>query len=86
MSFFEILASAMRGMGHSLAPTIVSLIGTCALRFVWMFTMFYWFEGFGMLMNVYPVTWTVTNIAMIICFFVIKKKAFAKRQTEGFHI
>ena len=86
MSFFEILADAMRGMGHSLAPTIVSLIGTCALRFVWMFTMFYWFEGFGMLMNVYPVTWTVTNIAMIICFFVIKKKAFAKRQTEGFHI
>lgn len=86
MSLFEITAGAMRGMGHSLAPTIISLVGTCALRFAWMFMPFIWAGDFGMLMNVYPLTWTVTNIGMLVCFYFVRKKAFADRKANGFHI
>ena len=57
----------MRGFGKSLAPTLISLIGACALRIVWIYAVFYPFfpDNLTVLYLSYPITWIVTTIAYI---------------------
>mgnify|MGYP003540895800 FL=1 len=37
-SIYEISAGAMRGLGHSMTPAVISFIGSCALRLIWIST------------------------------------------------
>ena len=57
----------MRGFGKSLAPTLISLIGACALRIVWVYAVFYPFfpDNLTILYLSYPITWTVTTLAYV---------------------
>ena len=77
-SSYEISGQCLRGMGHSLLPALISVLGTCVLRIVWIFTIFQSFGTFEMLMNIYPITWAVTGIATLIAYAVISKKEFKK--------
>ena len=77
-SSYEISGQCMRGMGHSLLPALISVLGTCVLRIVWIYTLFQSFGTFEMLMNIYPITWTVTGIATLISYAIISKKEFKK--------
>jgi putative MATE family efflux protein len=76
----EIGAAALRGMGHSVLPAILTIFGTCILRVIWVFTIFPNHRSFDMLMNVYPVTWIVTGAMMLLSYFVIRKKEFRRIQ------
>lgn len=71
---YEVSAAAMRGMGHSTLPALITVIGTCLLRIAWVFTVFPKSHSFELLMHIYPITWTVTGIAMLIAYFVIRHK------------
>lgn len=64
----DVLVGSIRGMGYSIMPMIVSLIGACGLRVVWIFTVFQWFRSLEMLYISYPITWTVTLLVHFICF------------------
>lgn len=75
---YEISAAAMRGMGRSMLPAFITVLGTCAFRFLWVYTVFVKYNSFEMLMNVYPVSWVITGAAMLIAYFVVRKKAFAQ--------
>ena len=77
-SSYEISGQCMRGMGHSLLPALFSVLGSCVLRIVWIYTIFQSFRTFEMLLNVYPISWTITGIATLIAYFVISKKEFEK--------
>ena len=59
----------MRGFGKSLAPTIISLTGACALRIVWIYAVFYPFypDNLTVLYLSYPITWFITSIIYIPC-------------------
>lgn len=70
----DVLAGAIRGVGVSLAPTIIILIGTCGLRIVWVTCIFPHFEDFASLVTVYPVTWTVTSAAMLVAYLIVRKR------------
>ena len=68
-------AGAIRGMGKSIVPMIISLIGACGLRVVWVFTVFKFWNTTTSLYMSYPVSWTLTFIAELITYFaVIRKK------------
>ena len=71
---YEISGSVMRGMGHSMLPAIITVIGTCVLRIGWIFTVFVQIPEYEMLLHIYPITWVVTGIAMVIAYFVIRNK------------
>ncbi len=75
---YEVAAGAMRGMGYSLLPAILTIIGTCALRFVWVYTVFPLQNTFELLMDVYPATWVVTGISVVAAYFIVRKRAFRK--------
>ena len=74
----NVLVGAMRGLGSSLTPMVVSIFGVCVLRVVWIYTVFPLAPSFAMLFLSYPVTWAVTAAIEVVCFFVIRKKAIAR--------
>lgn len=74
---------AMRGMGYSVVPTIVSMLGACGLRLVWLATIFQ-IEQFHQVTTIYaayPVTWTITLIAQLICYLIVKKRVERSLET-----
>ncbi|MBQ2823860.1 MAG: MATE family efflux transporter [Oscillospiraceae bacterium] len=76
----DVMVGSIRGMGYSVMPMIVSLIGACGLRLVWIATIFQ-IEQFHVIDTIYysyPVTWTITFIAHLICFAIVRKKLESK--------
>ncbi len=63
----DTLVGCIRGLGNSVQPMIISLIGACGLRVVWIFTVFQWFRSWDILFLSYPVTWIVTAAAQFVC-------------------
>lgn len=59
----EVAVGGSRGMGRSVIPMILSLLGACGLRVVWIYTVFSWNHSIEILYMSYPVTWTVTGLA-----------------------
>ena len=65
--FLDVGSYTMRGFGISLTPTIISLLGACVLRIVWIYTVFYPFysDNIAVLYLSYPITWFVTAIIYV---------------------
>ena len=72
----DAIVGNIRGMGYAVTPTIVSLLGACGLRIVWILTFFRLpqFHTESMLFISYPITWVVTFTAHLICFSFMRKK------------
>ena len=70
-----VLPGAIRGFGSSLPPSIISLVGACGIRIVWVFTVFKAFPTMTMLFLVHPITWVLTIIALVINFVIVYNKA-----------
>lgn len=77
-SFYEIPASAMRGLGYSAVPAAETVIDTCLFRIVWIFTVFKAVGTLQSLYVVFPITWVVTSAAVLISYFIIRRKVFAE--------
>ena len=72
----DVMVGALRGIGYSIIPMIVSLIGACGLRIIWLATIFK-IEKFHNVQTVYvsyPITWIITVSVLIICFVYAMKK------------
>lgn len=67
---------AIRGMGYAVTPTIVSLIGACGLRLLWIATIFQIPEYHTefMLFLSYPISWAITFLVHLICFAFMRRK------------
>ncbi len=74
---YEIPASAMRGLGHSLEPALITVFGTCVFRLVWIFTVVPIWPGFEHLMYIYPISWILTIFLMVPVYIVQSRRAFA---------
>lgn len=81
-SSYEISGSAMRGLGYSMTPTVITIVGTCVLRIAWVHTVSAGTTDFRLLLAVYPITWTVTGIAMVWAYFHYRRRAFQKLQSS----
>lgn len=79
------MVGTIRGLGYSILPMIVSLTGACALRVLWIYTVFQWNRTLDILYISYPVTWTVTAIAHFTCFLMIWKKMPKEDGVEPIH-
>ncbi len=70
--------AASRGLGKSLVPTIIVILGSCVFRVVWVYTVFTWYHTIFALYFLYPISWTITAAAEITYFI-----RCYKRQTAG---
>ena len=75
-SSYEISGAALRGMGFSMIPAILTVFGTCVFRIVWIYTVCRMAPGFDTLMRAYPISWVLTGAAVLIVYFVIRRKVF----------
>ena len=71
---YEVESSALRGMGKSLEPSIITILGTVVFRLIWMVTVFKWFPTYDMLMNVYLASWIFTGGLIFIVYWHHMKK------------
>ena len=80
----DVMVGCLRGLGYSVMPMIVSLIGACGLRLLWIFTMFQTerFHSLFSLYMTYPVSWLITVSVHIICFVVVWSN-MKKRLSSG---
>ena len=72
----DCMASAIRGVGHSVMPMVVTLVGACGLRMVYLFTFFQIprFHTFQSIFYSYPLSWVVTFVFLTASFVWIMKK------------
>ena len=79
----DVMVGSIRGMGYSIMPMVVSLLGACGLRVVWIFTVFTFYRSPQVLYISYPVTWTVTFLVHFVCFMMgYKEKCKTGKMSE----
>lgn len=84
----DVLVGSLRGVGCSIIPMIVSLVGVCGFRLVWLATLFQTerFHTPEMIYISYPISWIITIAAHIVCYVIVKRnlnKRFSKRISTG---
>ena len=62
--FYEVPAGYLRGMGFSNLPAVLTILGTCLLRIVWIETGFRRIGTLQSLFVVFPISWVVTTLLM----------------------
>ena len=77
----DTLASSLRGLGYSVLPMIVSFVGSCLLRLVWIATVFQLNRTPFMLYISYPISWVLTAAVHLACLLVVRHKMRQRGQT-----
>ena len=77
----DVCVGAIRGIGYSVMPMIVSLLGACGFRLLYLATVFR-MERFHMIETVYlsyPLSWLITIIAHVVCLTIVYRRAVKRR-------
>lgn len=74
----DLLPGALRGMGYSSVPMILSIIGTVGTRIAWIFGIFPNHRSLDILFISYPVSWMITIVLQVICFYFVRRKVHAR--------
>ncbi len=74
---YEVGGAALRGIGYSMTPAMLTVFGTCIFRLFWAYTICRAWPGFEVLLAVYPISWVITGGAVLAAYFILRKKAFA---------
>ena len=70
----DVLVGCIRGLGYAVMPMLVSLLGACVFRVIWIYTVFQWDRTLHTLYISYPISWSVTAAAHLVCFIVVYRK------------
>ena len=70
----NVFPGALRGMGFSAVPMILSVIGTVGTRILWIYGVFPSHRSLDVLFISYPASWFVTVVFQVICYFIVRKK------------
>ena len=76
-AFMDCSSAAARGLGRSLMPVIITILGSCVFRVIWVYTVFAYFGTFRSLYLVYAFSWTITSAAELWYFARCYKKQTA---------
>ncbi|HJA12952.1 MAG TPA: MATE family efflux transporter [Candidatus Mediterraneibacter merdipullorum] len=70
----DLFPGALRGMGHSAVPMLLSVIGTVGTRIIWIYGFFPQHRSLFFLFISYPGSWLVTILMQGVCFWFVRKK------------
>lgn len=74
----DVACGMLRGLGYALIPMIVSLIGACGFRIVWIYTYFKFNHTLSSLYVSYPLSWALTFVVQLLLYLILRKRAFDK--------
>jgi len=79
-AFLNTIGFCERGLGYSILPMLVSLLGICLFRIIYVYTFFQIpeFHTIYYLYLSYPLSWFIAASAAAVAFFIIRKKAYEK--------
>ncbi len=77
-AFMDCTIAASRGLGKTVVPTIVVLLGSCVFRVIWVYTVFAYFGTIPSLYLLYIFSWTITAVAEIAYFVKIYRQKMAE--------
>ena len=82
-SFMNVIVGTIRGIGYNVMPMVVTLLGACAFRLVWIATVFQIprFHTIETIYWSYPVSWVITYLAHLICLVIVYRTL--RRTTEA---
>ena len=81
----DVGCGVVRGMGHAWLPMIVSTLGACVLRVIWIYTVFAWDPKLSILYMSYLVTWCVTAAVHTICAVLLIRRLKRRVQCASTH-
>jgi len=70
-----VLPGAIRGLGSSLPPSLITIFGTCGIRIIWVYTVFKQYPSLNVLYLVHPITWVLTISALTITLIIVYRRA-----------
>lgn len=76
----DLFPGAMRGMGRSGVPMILSIIGTVGTRIFWIYVIFPRNRALDVLFISYPVSWGLTIVMQVCCFIIVRRKVHREIQ------
>ena len=74
----DLIPGALRGMGRSAVPMLLSVIGTVGTRIIWIYLIFPAHSSLAVLFISYPVSWLATIIMQAACFFFVRRNVHSK--------
>lgn len=77
----DLIPGALRGMGHSAVPMVLSVIGTVGTRILWIYGFFPQNRSLHFLFISYPASWIITILMQAVCFYFVRKHC--RRQLTG---
>ena len=77
-SLMDVTGGQLRGMGKSFLPMIVTLLGACGLRILWIFTFYPTNPTLEFLYWAYPISWGITFIVLFVCYFIVRGQILKK--------
>lgn len=77
----DLIPGALRGMGHSAVPMVLSVIGTVGTRIVWIYGFFPHHRSLFFLFISYPGSWIATILMQAVCFWFVRKKCIRQLET-----
>jgi len=79
----DVTVGTLRGMGASMVPMLVSIVGICGFRIAWIYTFFAWHRTFEQLFYSYPISWLLTFSIQLLCYFYLKKRLILPDTKSG---
>ena len=77
----DAMVGMLRGLGYAVVPMVVSIIGACGFRVIWILTVFARFHSLDVLFASYVISWILTGGTHMICFAVVWRKLKKKLMT-----
>ena len=78
----DVMTGALRGIGYSILPMAVSILGACVFRIFWVMTVFRAIPTLRCLMVSYPVSWLLTFVVLVIFFYLVWTRRVKQHFTE----
>ena len=78
--YMDILSGSLRGMGYAMMPMIVSLLGACGFRLLWVSTVMQIpaYHTIRVLFSAYPISWGLTGMVHLTCWLIVLRRMKAK--------
>ena len=76
-AFMDCSIAASRGLGKSVVPTVIVILGSCVFRIIWIYTVFAYFHTITSLYLLYVFSWSITAAAEIAYFVKVYRERFA---------
>ena len=79
----DLIPGALRGMGHSGVPMVLSVIGTVGTRILWIYVFFPQHRSLYFLFISYPASWIATILMQAVCFYFVRRKCVSQMKAEA---